>query len=46
MLCPECGEPAPPGALDTRNCAPRPSARPTGVAANFKQMLRRFVGPF
>jgi hypothetical protein len=23
MFCPECGEPAPPGPLDVRRCAPR-----------------------
>lgn len=23
MFCPHCGEPAPPGPLDVRNCAPR-----------------------
>lgn len=43
MLCPECGEPAPPGPLGTRSCALRTSARPPGLAARFTQMLRRLT---
>lgn len=38
MFCPHCGEPAPPGPLDVRNCAPRSRVS----TESFKSRLLKF----
>ena len=40
MICPHCGELAPPGPLDVRNCAPRLSARSDTSWTMLSRVLR------
>lgn len=40
MICPHCGELAPPGPLDVRNCAPRLSARNDTSLPILSRLLR------
>ena len=40
MICPHCGELAPPGPLDVRNCAPRLSARSDTSLTMLSRVLR------
>ena len=41
MFCPQCGELAPPGPLDVRECAPRPNTRSRVSLTMLVRLMKR-----